>query len=230
MKVRSRAARVLEIVAPAQVPIPESQKKVLKGIAAFADRQVNDPSYANLARYCGLEERTVQRAVFGLESRGFLSVKVRKSQAGYQLSNGYQILPAGIQALESLLRLGALVDTAAAALVAVHQLAVPNGVTSCPPPNEFVVVDVKQQLQMTSRLSQENQATAMAMLARLPIEVAQQLADELRERLVVGQVRSPLGYLAKLIQAYSEGRYLPILAGRGAAARAKTHNGRSSEL
>jgi len=82
----------------------------------------------------------------------------------------------------------------------------------------LLVSDVKQ-LQLTSKLSFEERASAQQMLAHLPINMAQQLADELRQRIIKGGVRSPLGYLSKLITTAEEGRFHPILASHGAKAR-----------
>lgn len=223
MKVRNGSSRLHEVVAPNAIPVVNSQRAVVLALKLFITKDVLDPSYAQLSMVTGLNAKTAQRAVLGLENRGLIVVIKRHAPSGFQVSNRYELTPSGEALVSKIDALGALiaVDNCAKHKVgrSAGHFAGHKEETSCPAPNAFDDRSIDGQLQLTSKLSEAEKDTAMSMLTGLPNEAAQQIADELRERIFRGGIERPLAYLAKLIGEYKENRFYPVLAGAGAKKR-----------
>jgi len=218
MKVRSESGRVYEIVDKASTPMPNSYIAVIWGIMEFARAEVFDPSYSQLTKLTGVNTRTIQRAVVSLEQRAHLEVIERFSSSGHQISHRYRISESGVRVAAIAGKLGSLVEVSATGMLTEQPIVLQKASAGCLPPND-VDVDVEKQLLLTSKLTGGEPAMARNMLAHIPIDQAQMIADELRGRMAMGGIKNPLGYLAKMILAYDEGNFKPIMAGKGAEAR-----------
>lgn len=185
-----------------------------------------DPSYRQLSKMTNLDVRTIQRSVRSIEKKGLIKVIERYSSSGYQLSNRYELTLGGEKCLREYAQWFDVLPLEETFEQDnknnVYHLVAPSGenkgAASCPTPNVVSTV-VKEQLQLTNRLTSEERITATEMLSKIPLDSAQQLADELRERMVTTTVKNPLGYLSKLIKAFENGTFIPVLASRGAKAR-----------
>lgn len=242
MKIRNSLGRKYEIVTVSRPRMSLGQSETLNSISKLIKSEVYDPSYSQLSQLANLDSRTIQRSVRGLEKKGLIKVTERYSSSGYQLSNRYELTLAGEECLRDYQywnelfpidepfvqrnqnNVYHLVPPSAEKIAQSSrgEIAPPseeqNGAASCPTPNVVSTV-VKEQLQLTNRLTSEERVSAAEMLSKIPIETAQQLADELRERMVSSIIKHPLGYLSKLIKAFENGTYYPVLASKGAEAR-----------
>lgn len=214
-------------------------KLVLMALADAADDQgVCWPSVSTLAKKCSVSTRTVRRSLRVLMDSGTLIAEARRRGDGSSTSNRYRLLIAGGDKMSPPRDAG--VTRPRQVCQGDPEVPVTPGTTN------RIVIDPPQpgagdeqrtdpadagsgsgahsKLEYPKGLSSSERADAQRRLAQLPLELAQQLLDELAVRLKAGTIRvSPLVYLAGLIRHANAGRFVPEAALRVADERERRH-------
>jgi len=174
----------------------------------------------SLARDCELDERTVQRALRALAGRDLLTIHSR-SIAGLSRANEYRLKVDTIKGGGDLPSQGDIApprDVAGAALT--PALDTEQGWRSATPTSttaSFKKATQQQQLlnagiALPASLPPKVRAAAQRLLARIPSDSRQTVADEWAARYRKGDLRIPLAYLAKLVAQFEAGLFSPELA------------------
>lgn len=205
-------------------PLGPAAKLVLMALADIADDHgVCWPSVGHLAMKCTVSERTAQRLLAGLERVGLIDVEPRFRPDGSRTSNRFRL---NLEGGDNLTPLPGVRDVA-------PPPDSPGGgdnhgtQTTTDPPSDSQVkppprVTEAGDLAYPARLSAKEREIARQQLQALPLNVAQQVLDELAGRLQRNAVRgSPLSYLRALIKSAVLGEFMPEVGVSVAQAREK---------
>jgi hypothetical protein len=218
--------------------LKSTTKLVLVSLADAADDHgVCWPSIPTVARRCCTSKRTVQRILAELMEVGLLRAEPRFREDRSRSTNRYRL------ALDRGDRLAPARDTGDRGPVTPVSPPRDGGVTpgttsepsreSPPPPSTDAALEPSAtdgklrggggdwgRLAYPAGLSDAERPLARALLAGLPVDLAQQVLDELAGRMAAATIRlAPLTYLRALVERAKAGGFTPELAVRVCAAR-----------
>jgi hypothetical protein len=206
-------------------------KLVLMSLGDAADdRGVCWPSVSTVASKCCISTRTVRRIMRELETMGKIRRDPRFRKDGSQSSNCYLLALDGGDKLSGATAVGD--DTPGKGCQVPGDTAVTPGTTREPsrksPPLQSQAVGrtapvmeksgdsgdrQAHELEYPASLTAAERAAARKQLAAFPLELAQQLLDELTGRMEAGAIRvAPLAYLRGLSDRARRGTFVPEAA------------------